>query len=340
MNHNIDQKVLVTGGSGFIGSTLIEELTRAGLQVRALLRGTSSTENLKGLSFERVQGSLSDFESLKRAVEGVDYVFHLAGAISAPERATYFEINAEGTRRLAQAVAEVRPGLKRFVHVSSLAAGGPVKTLRARVEMDTDEPVSTYGESKLKSEGELLQYKDQFPVTIVRPPMVYGPKDKATFVFVRTVGRNLLPLFRGKGKDGQKYYSAIHSEDLCRGIFLASQVSPDVVPSGEIFYLSGDDWVSYENLMFTIARHLGKKPFRFSVPMAALTVGALGLSALGRVTKRTFPLNLDKLNEIRPDYWVCSNEKAKRVLGFAPRFDISSGLLDSVQWYRRAGWIV
>src|SRR5205823_1417576 len=112
---------LVTGASGFIGSTLIEELNRRGIGVRALLRRTSSDANLKGLDYTRAEGSLADFESLKKAASGVDYVFHLAGVTSAPNRAAYFEHNAEGTERLARAAAEANPGLKRFVYVSSLA---------------------------------------------------------------------------------------------------------------------------------------------------------------------------------------------------------------------------
>src|SRR5258708_7060209 len=118
-------KVLVTGGSGFIGGSLIRQLAETGHDVRALLRKTSDTSQLEGVHYERVDGDLSNASSLRKAVEGVDIVFHLAGVVRAPNRDGFFKHNAEGTRLLAEAVAEVNPGLRRFVLVSSLAAAGP-----------------------------------------------------------------------------------------------------------------------------------------------------------------------------------------------------------------------
>ncbi len=118
-------RALVTGASGFIGSTLVEELNTLGFEVRALMRASSSLGNLGTARFEKVIGDLSDAESLRRAVQGVDYVFHLAGSIAAPTREAYFEHNAEGTRKVAEAIVSANPDLKRLVFVSSLAAGGP-----------------------------------------------------------------------------------------------------------------------------------------------------------------------------------------------------------------------
>jgi nucleoside-diphosphate-sugar epimerase len=333
-------KALVTGASGFIGSTLIEELDRLGFEARALMRRTSSAANLEGVKFERVEGDLSDAESLRRAVKDVDYVFHLAGVVAAKDRDAYFENNCAGTLRLAEAVAEARPGLSRFVFVSSMAAGGPASSSRSpRDESHADAPVSAYGESKLQAERELLRFKDAYPISIVRPPMVYGPKDKATFVFIQTVSRNLMPIFRASNGDGQKYYSSIHVKDLVRGIVQAAVAPKDKVPSGEIFYLASDEAVSYEQLMSTIAEHLNRDPLRFRVPIFALKAAALGLTAVGRVTNRTFPLNLDKLNEILPDYWVCSNRKARDRLGFVPEFEVQAGMANAIDWYKRQHWI-
>src|SRR5690242_9750279 len=130
-------KALVTGASGFIGSTLIEELGTLGFEVYALMRKSSSAANLDGMRMTRVEGDLSDEASLRAAIRSVpdlDYVFHLAGATTGPNREFYFEHNANGTRRLAQAVADERPGLQRFVYVSSLAAAGPSRSMTPRVE--------------------------------------------------------------------------------------------------------------------------------------------------------------------------------------------------------------
>src|SRR5689334_16976484 len=135
-------KALVTGANGFIGSTLIGELDVLGFDVRALIRKKSDMSHLAGLKLQCVEGDLSDFDSLCRAVQDVDYVFHLAGLTQACSRAAFFECNARGTERLARAVAYVRPGLARFVYVSSLAAGGPAFSLNPRKESERDHPIS------------------------------------------------------------------------------------------------------------------------------------------------------------------------------------------------------
>lgn len=337
-------KALVTGASGFIGSTLIEELGSQGFDVYALMRSSSSSANLSGLKFQRLEGDLSDEESLRkvlRKVPDLDFVFHIAGATTGPNRDFYFEHNSRGAGRLARAVAETNAErstkLSRFVHVSSLAAAGPAHSMNPRTEAETNRPVSAYGESKLQGEQEVLQYKDHFPVTIIRPPMVYGPKDKGVFVVIKTVAKNLMPLVPGDGPGGNKYYSAIHSKDLCRGIIQAGRAIN--VPSGEIFYLSGDGVFSYQELLSTMAEKLGSKPVKFKIPSAALYVGAAAGSALGLLSKKAFALNLDKLNELRPDYWICSNEKAKKVFNFSPEYSLGIGMADTIDWYKSQKWI-
>lgn len=334
------KRALVTGASGFIGSTLIEELSNLGFEVLALMRGSSSAANLEGLRYTRVEGDLSNRDSLRRALQGVDYVFHLAGATAAPNREAYFRHNADGTRILTEAVAEAAPGLTRFVHVSSLAAAGPASSHDApRVETEPNRPVSAYGESKLQGELEVLKHKDSFPVVIVRPPMVYGPKDKGVYVIIQTVSRNVMPILSGSGPDGQKYYSAVHVRDLVRGIVAAGLAPVGQVPSGEIFYISSDEVHSYREFLSTIARSLQLKPFSFPVPKGAITAAAVGLSAIGKITGRTFPLNMDKLNEILPDYWVCSNRKARELLGFEPQYTLTTGMADAIDWYKRQRWL-
>jgi len=354
-------KALVTGASGFIGSTLIEELSSLGFDVYALMRSSSSAANLSGLKFQRLEGDLSDEESLLKALRRVpdlDFVFHLAGATTGPNRDYYFEHNGRGTARLARAVAAVNAErasgtghasnagiaansggkqLTRFVHVSSLAAAGPANSMDPRKESEDNHPVSAYGESKLQGEKEVLQYKDSYPVTIIRPPMVYGPKDKGVFVVIKTVSKNLMPLMPGAGPGGHKYYSAIHCRDLCRGIIQAAQAKN--VPSGEVFYLSGDGVFSYQELLSTMAEKLGRKPIKFKIPSAAIFVGAAAGSALGVLAKKAFALNLDKLNELRPDYWICSNEKAKKVFNFSPEYSLGLGMADTIDWYKRHKWI-
>ena len=333
-------KALVTGASGFIGSTLIEDLNAQGFEVFALMRKTSDTSNLEGISFTRIEGDLANAASLEKAVEGMDYVFHLAGATAAPNPDAYFRHNAEGTRHLVEATARANPNVKRFVYVSSLAAAGPASSLeRPRVESEENRPVSAYGQSKLQGEIEVQKLRERIPVAIVRPPMVYGPKDKGVFVVIQTVARRLMPVVQGDAPGGHKYYSAIHVRDLTNGIVQVGLSPNDRVSSGEVFYLSGDGVTSYENLLATIAQSLGVKPFRFPVPQGIISVAASGLTAMSKLTGRSYPLNQDKVNEIFADYWTCSNEKARAQLGFQPQFELSKGMDDAIAWYRSKNWL-
>jgi len=303
------------------------------------MRRSSSPANLEGLKYTKIEGDLSDLESLRSAVRGMDYVFHLAGTTAAPNREVYFEHNARGAERLARAVAEENPGLTRFVHVSSQAAAGPATSLTPSIETDPEQPVSLYGMSKLEGEKEVLRYKDRMPITIVRPPMVYGPKDKGVFVLIQTVSRSLMPVIQGSGKDGHKYYSAIHVQDLCRGITQAAFVPAGQSPSGDIFYLTGDGVHTYSDILSTIAECLDVRPIRFPVPRFAIKAAAAAATLAGAAVGRSFPLNMDKVNEILPDYWICSSDKAKNILKFAPGFDLHAGMTDAVEWYKRNRWL-
>jgi nucleoside-diphosphate-sugar epimerase len=333
-------KALVTGGSGFIGSCLIRQLSEKGYEVRALLRKTSDVSHLEGVRFERADGDLSNFESLKKAVQGVDVVFHLAGVVTAPNRDGYFKHNAEGTKLLAEAVAEANPGLRRFVLVSSLAAAGPASSLEnPNLETHPESPVSLYGQSKLQGERELLKFKDKFSVAIIRPPMVYGPRDKGVFVVIQTVARRMMPMIRGGTADGSKYYSLIHVADLCQGIVQAGEAKADHVPSGEVFYLTDGGLYTYRELLLAMAQALGVRPLEIKIPPFAVTIAAGAADAVGSVIGKTFPLNRDKVNEILPDYWICSTEKAKQKLGYNPKYDLSTGMADAIQWYREQKWL-
>jgi nucleoside-diphosphate-sugar epimerase len=333
-------RALVTGASGFIGSALVEELGTLGFEVDALMRKTSSGANLAGLRYRRVEGDLTDEASLRRAVRDVDYVFHLAGLTAARSSAEFFAYNTEGTARLARAVAEARPSLSRFVYVSSLAASGPASARdKPMSELETEHPVSAYGQSKLAAERELLRYRECYPISIVRPPMVYGPRDKGVFVVIQTVARNLMPILQGSSEGGDKFYSIIHVRDLVRGIVQSAVASVAKVPSGEVFFLASDQTPSYQEILSTIAEALGRDPLRIRVPKPVIRALAVVFSSVGTLTRRTFPLNLDKLNELLPDYWVCSNSKAKIMLGFVPEIDLASGMASAIEWYQRHRWI-
>jgi len=336
-------KALVTGGSGFIGSTLIDALTKRAVDVSVLMRKTSSDRNLKGLKYERVEGDLSDFASLKRAMAGVDVVFHLAGVIAAKNREEYFFHNAEGTENLARAAAEAnREGtakVSRFVYVSSLAAGGPSPGSAPRTERDPDAPVSAYGESKKAGELGLLKHRDAFVPLIIRPPLVYGPKDSATLILIKSALMRIVPKLPSRTANGEKHYSVVHASDLVSAIVALGTEDGSKFDRGDVFYVSSAEDVTSTRLMRAMADALGVRTFALPVPGWALRTVATIAGAYGNLVGKATVINRDKLNELLPDYWTCSPTKLMKKTPWHPRVTLEAGMREAIGWYRENGWI-
>ncbi|MGZ3653534.1 MAG: NAD-dependent epimerase/dehydratase family protein [Bdellovibrionota bacterium] len=326
---------LVTGASGFVGSTLCEELLRRGISVRALMRKTSSSANLGGASVIPVRGDLRDPASLEEAVAGVDLIFHVAGVVAARSRSDFFAANAEGTRNLLQA-ARAKGKPKRFVYVSSLAAAGPSRPDRPNVEPDHCHPVSDYGLSKLAGEQAVLEFQAHLPVCVVRPPAVYGPRDKGVLTFFQAVQKGILPLLGLENPDPRRY-SFVHVDDLVQGIVKAGLA--EGLRSGEVLYLSGDGEFSWEEAMRLIAFGLDKKTRSLRLPIPAMKGAAALCTAFSKVSGKVLPFSLDKIKEIEAAAWTCSNRKAKELIGFEPYWSLDRGFAHTAKWYRENGWL-
>lgn len=334
---------LVTGGTGFVGSQLVLDLLTDGMQVRALVRNPNKPGHLKGMltnpRLELVEGDLFSTDALARALIDVSHVFHIAGAIVANDSSDLYRTNRDGTLSIGTAVALELENRKkrgstipfeRLVYVSSLAAGGPMQSPEERTEVLQDEPVSEYGKSKRAGEEVLRPYFKSIPITILRPPMVYGPRDSGTFQFFDTVNKRIHPSF------GDKRYSIIHVEDLCQAIAKAGNTHP---ASGSIYYVSSGEIVTFDELLRSIESALKKKTIKIPVPVSVLSAIAQVTPWVSKLTKKTYPLTPDKMNEIRPNYWLCSNQKAVRELQFEPKWKMAEGIAQAAKWYQEAGWI-
>lgn len=331
-------KILVTGASGFIGSALVKALSEQGHQVFALMRGTSSSKNLEGLKYERLTGDLFNSASLVAACSNAEVIFHLAGLITAPNRKEYFRYNAEGTRNLALAAIESGTP-KKLIHVSSLAASGPSCSLNPKLETDPDAPVSSYGESKLRAELYLDELKDKLPFISFRPPMVYGPHDQAVFFIIKTVARQWMPLLPSKTATGHKYYSSIHVDDLVQALTKSLEAPSSIFEKGERFFISDGQIYTYERILSMMAKELNVKPITFKIPEVAVRLLAQVGSVATDYLNLNTPLNRDKLNELIPDYWICSTEKAKELLKYSPKYNMETGLAHTIAWYKLNGWL-
>ncbi len=325
-------QALVTGASGFIGGFLVQHLLDQGMDVKCLMRKTSTRSHLPVNRIRICEGSLQDRESLQAAVKGIDIVFHLAGATKALSREDFFRINAGGTENLLEACRQANSRISRFVLVSSLAAAGPSPGPEGIDETVAPHPVSHYGRSKLEAERIATRYGREMPVTIVRPPVVYGPRDRDVYQYFKQVSWGVaLQLGRA-----ERYFSIIHVHDLIEGIFRAGT---EAVAAGRTYFLTNARPESWQGLGKMIAHAVGKEPVPIILPEVSATVVAIFSEALARITRKPPLLGFDKIREMREKYWVCKGERAQKELGFVPKIPIDEGLEQTARWYRDNGWL-
>lgn len=325
-------RVLVTGGNGFVGSHLVEALLGRGHQVRCLVRRSSDLSFIASLPLELVYGSLEDGESLERACRGVDGVCHFAGVTKAPDAATYFRVNAEGTRALLEACWRVNPRLRRFVYCSSQAAAGPADGPEPIDEACPPHPISHYGRSKLEAEEAVRGYADRLPVVILRPASTYGPRERDILIFFRLVKRGLKLLPGG----GARRVSLIYVKDL---VELTLRVLEEERAVGQTYFACDGVPHDWEQTMDTLATVLGRRTLRIVVPMPLLeTIAAVG-GAWSQLSQKPFLLNDQKILEMKERYWLCDAGKARRELGFVPRVDLKTGFARTARWYQEHGWL-
>ena len=321
-------KVLVTGGTGFLGSHLIDRLLGTpDVEVHALVRSPERARRLEGRGDIRfLRGSLLDLPPLPA---GLGVVYHLAGVTKAGKSSDYYTVNRDGTASLLRALAR-GDASPRLVHVSSMAADGPSPPGRPGREDDPPRPVSPYGRSKLLAEAEALKWKDRFPLVILRPAAVYGPGDEDFLDFFRLIGRGILPLYGRR----RKSLSVCAASDAVAAMVLAAGAD---VASGEVFNVAHPEPATWEELGGTAARILGRKAVRIRVPpWTAYAVCAVS-DGLGRLRRRPTALNLSKYRDMLPDAWEADVTKARRVLGFEARVPLEEGLRETLGWYVRNG---
>jgi len=326
-------KALVTGAGGFIGSYLVEALLQEGWEVRCLLRRPLSEYTwLNGLDIEAVAGDVTCPETLSPAVKEVDTVFHLAGVTAARSEDGYVRVNAEGTRHLLQAVVQHNPELDRFLFVSSLAAAGPSRDGKRLTEEMPAQPISFYGKSKLKGEEIVWQYAAKVPVSIVRPPAVFGPREKDIFTYFQLARKGWRPVISG----GPRYLSMIYVHDLVAGMMRIAQCEKAL---NRLYYLGNERDYSWEELGENIAAALGRKTRKLTVPISLVHVAAACSDVFAKLTRKATIFNLDKYKEMKATHWICDASLAAADAGFRPQWSLPDALVETARWYREQGWL-
>jgi len=325
-------KALVTGATGFIGSHLVETLISRGNRVRCLVRDRQRLSWLKGRSdIDIEEGDMTDTGSLRRAVAGMDCVYHLGALTRAVSARDFVRVNAQGTRCLVEACLGVGSSAPRLIYLSSLAAVGPGTDASPLREETAPHPVSTYGWSKLRGEEEVMAARNKIHVTILRPPLVYGPRDRNFLQYARWIKTGLLPLPAGPSRS----VSLLHVDDLVRILVAASQGERS---SGEVYHVAHERSVTWEDIGRFIAEWIEVRPRPFRIPHSLLLFVGCALETWGWVTEQPAFFTRGKAREAT-GYWVSDSSKAKIELGFVARMAPEEGLALTMQWYRKKGWI-
>ena len=324
--------ILLTGASGFLGSHIAERLDEKGVEVRALVRPTSDTRFLEGLRHVTlVPGTLGDSRGLRAAMDGVDGVIHAAGLVKAERPADFYRTNEEGTANLLDAAKRGAADIGRFVLVSSLTVMGPSEDGRPVPSDGSPNPVTHYGRSKLAGERAAGAEVDSLPITIIRPPMIYGPRDREILPFFKSVKFGVLPL---TGLP-TSLVSAVYAADCAAACIKALEVN---VPSGSAYFVEDGHTESLAGLTAHIENALGRRAWlRVRVPRFLMYGAAVGSEVFGRVAGRAVMLTRDKLNELWAPHWVCSSGEAQAALGWQPRVSFAEGARITAAWYGRQG---
>ena len=325
-------KALVTGSTGFIGSHLVEKLLQHDYQVKCLIRSATKIEYIEKLPVEFVKADFYNMESLEAAVSGVDYVFHLGGVTKSKDQQGYFKGNYETTRNLLASVSIKNPQLKRFLFASSLTAVGPGKNLVPVDETTPYHPITTYGRSKMEAEKECLAKISEIPITIVRPPAVYGPREKDIYAFFKSVDGHFIPL----SGFTRKALSFVHAYDLVDGIIAAAE-HPRAV--GEIYFLSNKETYDWQQFGEIAKRILGKWALNLRIPEFALYAVAAISESIARLRGKAALINIEKARDGVQTNWLCSPKKAEAELGFRTKLSLEDGIENTIRWYKDNGWL-
>ncbi len=325
-------KALVTGSTGFIGSHLVDKLIARDYKVSCLIRKSTKLEYINGLPVELVNADYGDIDSLRPAVEGMDYVFHIGGVTKAKDKREYFLANHQTTKNLLAAVQKYNPGIKRFVLASSLTAVGPGAGTEPVDEDAPYHPITTYGKSKMEAEKECLANMPSMPITIIRPPAVYGPRDKDIFEFFNSVNKHFIPL----SGFGRKVLSFVHAYDLVDGIITAAE-HPKA--AGQVYFITNEDVFDWGMLGDIAKRELNTWAIKAKIPHFGLYTVA-GISELvARVRNKAALINIEKARDGVQSNWLCSPKKALNELGFKTRLSLEEGVANTIEWYKKNGWL-
>ncbi len=323
-------RVTITGGTGFIGSRLALRGWQRGWQVRVLGQENTPAERenrqlLEACGVEVICGSVTERDSVVRAVQGAEVVYHLAAAqheAKAPD-AHFWHVNVHGTRTVLE--ASLQAGVRRFVHGSTIGVYGAA--LAGMLDETSPlNPDNIYGVTKREGEKLALSFQERLPVVVIRIAETYGPGDRRLLKLFRAMQRNLFFLIGS----GRNVHHPVYIDDLLHALELAAEVDR---ACGEIFVIAGKEYLTTREMVARIAEVLGKPTPHVALPMFVFDAMAMFCESTLK------PLGLNPIiNKRRLDFFkknfAFSLKKANDILGFYPEYNFKEGVEETVKWYK------
>ena len=319
--------ILVTGAAGHIGNVLVRQLLADGNKVRALILPVEDTHALDGLNIELVQGNVLDPASLQRAMQGVDFVYHLAGIISImPGRDELMRsVNIQGTKNILEAARQCR--VKRMLYTSSIHAlsRNCKGVIDERVPFDPHNPAGEYDRTKAEASVAVLEaVKNGLDAVIVCPTGVIGPHD-----YRRSEMGELLRNWMQKKPHVliEGAYDFVDVRDVARGMILAVQKGR----RGDVYILSGEQ-IKLNRMKQLVQEAMGFTTATINIPLRLAHFAARISPPYYRLTRQTPKFTAYSLETVCGNS-VISSAKAKRELGYQAR-PLFKTIADTIQWWR------
>ncbi|TWT48245.1 dTDP-4-oxo-6-deoxy-D-allose reductase [Botrimarina hoheduenensis] len=344
---------MVTGATGFIGQRLVERLVARGDDVACVVRSSSQTVALERLGVRLVRAPLEEatglLQAYRAAFDGnpVEVVHHLAGRVHGRTLAEFLAVNERGTAAVCEA-ATALPTPPVVIVVSSLAAVGPSAPGMPHDETTTCRPISLYGQSKLAAERAARRWAGKAPISIVRPPLVFGPGDRdglMLFKAIRALGIHFVPQLQGLP------LSLIYADDLVAALLAVAErgercrdsvaADPQSAPNDSrgVYFAADPVDSSYAQIGRMAAAALERRVWVLCRRKYPLLPAALAGDFYGWFTGKPVVLGSDKLREASASGWLCRSEKIVSMLGWAPAAPAAQRYRETAQWYREAGWL-
>jgi len=324
--------VLLTGATGFAGSVLARRLCQQGCKVRAIARASSDRSALQDLPIEWTVGDLFEQSVVDPAVESVEYVFHVAAAYRDARITddTYRKVNVESTQKLADAASRLAPGLKRFVHFSTVGVHGHIDNPPAD-ESAPFAPGDIYQETKLEAERWIKGFaaSHALPLTVLRPAAILGPTDVRLLKLFKLSKLPVVPIIgRSKGR-----YHLIHVEDLA-SFAMAAAVSPETL--GEVYICGNERPTSIREIIEIVAQEMNRDCRFISIPAPPVFFAARVCELICKPFGIEPPIYPRRVAFFTKDR-AFDTSKMRSVPGFSLKYTNRAGLIDTFQQYCEAG---